>query len=418
MPRAKASAAAGGPCKGVKRIKTEDSQTFQEDKTWKPIYNKDVPSNADMVNMIVISEDDPLDADTYFAVAKKDYGDVLQYDLPSCPQVCDTQILPNTMINTNHIYDVDVEVTLKNPEPVKKPVVFEPAPKSDTRTPGSTQVAKNSGDLTWFSRNIVGTQALGVSVAAAAWKQFTTKRIPFCIYVLSKQKQKELGDWIAEYSKDTNAPVRKRLGGIEGLTPWLFDRFCYEVKPMFAKYFYWQSDSRQFIYEGVFAGDANADTDNANLPMPGESPRENGGKWFSREFHRRMDESNLTPSDSYANKLLVGTLGSYFNQAQYVGLKVYYKPTKVNAQTLYFQENQQFQLPAYRGSRFEYGKYVDWYEDKVTDKDSKLIELEDATFRGVITANQGKLAYLANGKKNGTDDATNILQDTATGTWY
>lgn len=379
-----------------------------EEQILKPVVNKDVPASADVTNLLVISPQGYVDDvnDRPIGPVYQNYGDILEFSFPQCEQVCNlSKITPQSSIATHHIFDIDCECEMKAMTPILETTLYVGATDA-----GKTNWRYNNGD----NIDILANQ---VDSLTSVQNQFKNTHEPLMVFVVSKQKQKLLGDWIQEYSWDkaVSGLNQKTLGGERGITNWLFDRFCAEVKPMYARYCYWIPDSKQMVYDMVFT---KFDAQKAPTKMIGadQSPSMIGGKWKIREFHRRMDQANLTPSDSYANKLILGSLGSRLNQAQLLGFKIYSKAAKVNASTLYFQQNEMFQAPALRGSRKEYGASVDWGAKDHTD--GQLETLTNAMFRGVVTCSMGNLEYFDHGKLNKGTDPQNVLQETATGTWY
>lgn len=382
---------------------------ISENAILKPIYNKDIPSKAELTDVIYVADKKSIRyAASTTGPTKKDYGDILLYKFPKCEQVCPlTSLTEKTMLPTHHIYDVDMYCQMKSEMPIYKDRYFD------------IGTATSLG-LKYTEDTAAKTQSYELSAQSDSdenrWDEFVKGKRNYIFFVCSDAKRKELGDWIEE-NKNNQVAGEYYLGDKEiGATAWLFDRFCKEMKPMYARYVHWHTDTVSYVGTAGFKHGAGA-TKDVVLPVPEASSVQTTGHYEYRDFHRRMDESNLTPSDTYANQLLIGSLCGSFTACQHLRIRIYYNQTKVSASTLYFQQNREFQMPVWSGCRVEYGS-ADFFPGTDKRADAKTHQLEDAGMDGVLTCNIGNIEYFQNGKKKLITDETNILQDESDGKWY
>ena len=377
----------------------------------KPTGNKDVPSNAQIVNINVITGGN--EDYSFFSPAQdthQSYGDVFEYSFPEYfpdPVYNQALIPPSKELPTNEIFDVDFEGVVKTPKIGKILMYPTVMPNSGTWTEGkkgTLQYIYNSDDTS--------SSTTGVAVLPYNDHLHTDYAIardgfpkPFMVYCVSKGRQKVLGDFIQEhlYVQSTSARMKP-------IDHWMFDEFCQNVRPIWAKIYYpAHSTVGVSQMQSVYLSDATQ----ASVPAPGEDLKQNGFEWRSREFHRFQDYGGqLTAADSYATRLLFGSLGPYSMECfHFARFRIYYQPTKVKADTLYFQSQQEFVFEQFRGSRKEYGT-PPW-------ENESRGALVDAEFKGVVTCQKGTVDYFEDGKINKRDDKTNVLQDEAhNNSWY
>lgn len=393
-----------------------------ERQTLKPVGNKDVPSDARIVNIHIIgngqhdmSELYPADGD------KQQYGDVFEYQLPEYyqdPLTREAMIPPDKMLPTNEIYDVDFDGYAKTPD-LGNIVVYDNYITNDQT---GWDVAKGK-PITGRSAAIAGNTVDVDPVSAAYAMQYrllgksNTPR-PFFLYVVGKGKQKVLGEWIQHYTvKGGVSHSSATEGQMVPIDSWLFDRFCAEVKPVWAKLFMpTVSDITVGHMMSVTGGPSFNQPD--LVPLPDQPLQHTGFEWKTREFHRNQDYGGqLTATDSYARKLLIGNMGTVnMDVFHFARFRIYYQPTKVQADTLYFQSQQEFIFEQFRGDRHEYGK-PSWQDIAIEPGQTET--LTDAKFKGVVTCQEGTITYFKDGALRGHTSTTNVLiEDAETGQWY
>ena len=366
----------------------------------KPIQNKDIPANAQVVNINIIPDNRSLQLEFSKGSAKQ-YGNTLEYKFAECECACDCSVITaNTMVNTAEIYDIDAEDDKKLPDDIDFYVLDHKAATRDvykySGTPGSGVEYKISDS------------------AHGATRQPKNGKVQCILYVVSADKQKLLGDWIATNSHTSGASN----GKLFEITPWMFDDFCNVVKPMYAKHSYLLRNSTNFVPVGRYGDGTQPTGTGADLPLPDGGTVTSTYTWHERVFKREQDDSCLTPSDTYASKLLIGQLSSFYTLGinHCLRLRILFRKVRLQAQTLFFNS-----LTAKRtvtdlcqtlGDRKEYG---------TPDHGGQTHpQLPDQAFNGVITCQHGTLDFFNEGKMNLAGADTNVLQDTAkiTGAWY
>ena len=374
----------------------------------KPVGNRDIPKGAQIANVNIIGNITRDFSDLYPTDdLHKSYGSIFEFEFPDYfedPLFNEAIIPPTKLMPTNEIYDIDFEGEVKTPDPGMTVYYDEMVPLADAWTAGAGRTKLS------LTQEVT---AIGTTVSMASkdqnfWEEIRANKTlpqPFMVFCVGKGKQKQLGDFIEKYSTTTAAQSR-----LNPVTPWLFDRFCLEVRPVWAKHYNPSSDS---IMQRFSQFVAKTDTIRESIPIASNPIKIPNFKWNTREFHRFQDfGGQLCAVDSYARKLLMGVLGQYnadvFN---FMRFRIYYQPTKVKADTLFFQSQQEFVFEQFRGDRHEYG---------VTDFDGKQNErLTDAIFNGVVTCQKGSINYYKGGVLSAFNAATNSIQDSAeTDHWY
>ena len=388
---------------------------------YKPVYNRDIPSSAKLVDINVISNRDTINKANITVKSSnkkyKDYGDILLYEFPKCEQTCPlTALTEKTMLPTNEIYDVDFFCQMKPQVPIISIVNADEGSTGET-SERVTALTKDASDIVGKWGTVL--QSTTLDLNEKDYYEFQDRQRSYIFFAMSDSKRKEFGDWIEKYKSGDGSTTYWLGHKTEGATPWFFDRFCKEMKPMFARHARWVTTNTNLTSTAYYkrtGSQPNSATSPHEIPFEG-TVTSLEGRWEFRDFHRRMNQENLTPTDTYATNLLIGSLCGGLNAVQQASFKIYYSPTKVNASTLYFQQNKDFQRPVWQGDRIEYGA-----EDFFPDADARIGKstqvLEVAKFQGVITSSIGKTEYFENGKKAEISAKTNILQDTGNTSWY
>ncbi len=374
----------------------------------KPLNNLDIPSDAEFVEIQVIGGNETFT--TAFPTSnstQKAYGMTLMYKFPEYPEnAIVTQ--PNTPIITNKIYDIDCELSLKELEAPMN-YIFDKA--------GGT--AEDKFKSTIFNLNALSSTGGNVNMkfGETSYQEFELQN--FMIYVLPRSRQKILGQWLEDRGLDTG----KLKIGTHGISGWMFDDFCYNVKPIFARYVFFERDTivsndyAQAVKEIGERGRETQQFEMLTIRNPFATNIVAGGHWASRDFHLYQSQVELAPCDSYASELLIGTLGqcsmSNFN---FFRLQVYYNKTEVDAQSLFWQQQKQFSVPlTTRGSRHCYGT-PEWYNSA---KMSDCVQIKNGiNFKGIVTSSVGDLDLFEGGRLTSTSDSGNIFLDTDVGGWY
>lgn len=353
-----------------------------------PIFNKDVPADASLADIIVVgSEKDEAVTTTPF----KSWGNLAEYKFP---EYCENQNVcgPDSKVSTNHVFDISMEGEMHDlPDNVSNDI-----------TPTGSGPNESGAYLT-----SQGTWQFGILGGPK-----TNVRRSYAVVVVPTSRQKEFGDWVANNSIAPGASSNPGdLDLADGnLTAWQFDDFCDKVRPIFARHYYWKTDK-------VYNKDTFA-TSQFDRPNPYSSETLMSGRYLYREFHLKQGFANCTPVDFYGSRLLMGTLGQYgLGIFSFLRFNVMYKKVRVCASDLYWANTRQKDLKGLiqNGSRVEYGR-PDWALTAPDRGDNG-----DVGFKGVMTCSIGNVGLFAGGKLKAGADPTNILQDTASeqgGDWY
>lgn len=360
----------------------------------RPVFNADVPSDAKLVDIIITGS---FDGNGNTIAANQRYGSVVEYKFPEYPEnqnICG----PNSPVYTNHIYDINME----------SDVYIE----KDKRENNISNLPSHLGTDGNYESGVYQKQLLG----EFRWQYGKVPPLDkeetkdFMFAVVPGSRQKVLGDWLM-----ANTVNGKLEEGKTGVTAWQFDDFCDVVRPVFARYFYWKTDkvyNRDKIQVDADGGGTKL------IQSPYTSETLHSGDWRWRDFHLNQGQEGQKPTDFYASKLLLCTLGEAVSQGIFrmARINVYFNKMSVKASELYWQNTQVLRGISQRGDRIEYG-YPDWH-----DSFPKRGELGDmSAMRGVTCCNYGNVALFNGGKLNKKADTTNVLQDlaeTSSGDWY
>ena len=205
------------------------------------------------------------------------------------------------MLPTNEIYDVDFEGLVKTPDLGVSTLYDDVVDAADAWGHGRDKSVISLNDNpaapgpTFTQRHVDNVKYSNVDIINNDLE--LRMPYPFMIFVVGEGKQKVLGDWIAKYSLPTAAGAKE--GQLTNITSWIFDRFCNEVRPIWAKHFIPRHISLQHKYYAQVS--SGGQTQQYFLP---ECCPNISFEWAATEFHRYQDYGGqLTATDTYARKL-------------------------------------------------------------------------------------------------------------------
>lgn len=353
-----------------------------------PVFNRDIPADCKLVDIICVGDSFSSSTDTPAIMGKQVYGSTMLYQFPeleNCPPSS-----PKARLKTNHIYDVNVECDIKVPADQAQPLSTQPT--AATPQAGSGDFLDTTGNKTkWIMEYLTPGENIFKS---------------FILYVVPASRQKDLGDWIQANSSGG----KLKINNTDGVTAWQFDDFCHQVRPIYARYCFWH---RMAVVNEDYFFMSDKTGNSERMKNPYNSNIIAQGEYRHRDFHLYAGKEHLTPTDYFANKLFIGTLGDRsLATFRFLRLNIFYKEESVCASDLYWQ-NQNMYLPqSLQGSRREYG-IPDWDSSKPSRG-----PITDQSLLGVTTSSVGNFEPFADGRLNALSAATNVLQDESLGTWY
>lgn len=386
---------------------TDQAEKGYKPKILEPVFNKDIPSDAELAQINILGSE-------FNAFAAPDavqqYGCTLQYKFPDYPENMQLGTYgPDSTVYTNQIFDINIDTTIH-------PHIFHPEGNQLSKTPVATDWDKFTGTVS-TSQGASSTGAQVYYYADDAYVFPQSQFLNFFVYVVPKSRQRLLGDWIQRNLAGDNDVSGYQQGQLKhtknGVTTWQFDDFCDAVRPIFARYCYWESTA-------VTSHDYLKYRDGVHTDRKMRDPRQGSvidmGEVKNRDFHLFAGTEEMHPTDAYASKLLIGTMGPFStNIFSYCHLDIIYKKVAVKASELYWRNHQPELGPVIsRGSRRAYGN-ADW---DITQSFGSLSGQNN--INGVLACSVGDLDVYEGGKLNKKDDKTNILLDTTTssGDWY
>lgn len=258
---------------------------------------------------------------------KQFYGDIFTLDLPSSDAMCQAGPIDfDSKISTNRVYDIDMICEMRTPQ---------------------DQILYNNNDNQY-------TEATNNKLSYHGFRGGTAgdpdrHRRAVIIFVVSNYKKKQVGEFLSKFPDMQNRAYR-----FSYIDAALFDYFCNTVKPLYARLCLLQDTSchtyNTFVYDVPNSGGSNKTT--------GFNPtaiKTSQCAWVFAEYHRRQDTAELTPTDTYAENLVVGTLSNEtmdydFSHAL---IKLYWKKEDVKAGVLYLQSLNKFQNPCSGENSFD-----------------------------------------------------------------
>ena len=317
--------------------------------------------------------------------------------------------LGKELVDINEIYDIDVEHEMFVHKKDSN-VIFTPDLDTPTSTNPEKYFALPSGILTSYKTGSIALDPTDDIWVGGGVDADGIDQRAFALVILGANKQKLLGDWLEKYS--TN-------GTLHTMTPWLFDRLCYELKPMFAKHFLPTFENEAPVNTMYFKPAAGGGAGAFNEVRVAESGEYNRIIWQNREFHRYQDAVVATAAETLTNQLLISCVGykASFQDFSALRLRVFHNREKRSRQELYFLDKglQYYMTNGDKGERKEYG-VEDWGQGGTT-----IAVPGDLNFAGIITCQEGELDWFKEGKLNDKTADDNLLQsvdEVTDGTWY
>jgi len=383
-------------------VQQDDPEIFGDlgtHKLLKPIDNKDVPADATITNINVIGSTwRPYQA-TPAKTGRQQHGQTLVFAFKEeeCPNVCPIPENPmaagKQKVPIQKIFDIDIESMMHDVEESRTEFF---ASKGSAYPDVIKYVDDAATHQTAYDLN---TGSGFAEPAVFDGQPSSLTALHFALVIVGRAKQKILGDWIQKHTTTTT-------GTIGEMTPWLFDRMCYDIKPIYACHFMaGQTNEASKHYMKVGTGSGYV-----HVPVP-EVGDGNKLLWRKREFHRYQDSCDTSLAESFANTLLISVIGqkASFQNFDSLRMRIYHTPEKIEQQTLdyWYRNVSKFMFDVARGSRHEVGA-VDFLP-----AGAALPTTGDWNFGGVYTSQIGDILALANFKVNASGAETNVLQDTA-----
>lgn len=377
----------------------------------KPIMNMNIPLDTMVTDINLVHMEDMPFA-TSAASSVQDYGDTLEYKFPNSETIQNFQhaLTPDSYLPVEEIYDVDIEYLMQDIfDRTTSKEYYNYFASTSSSVANTGKVEKYDLSVTDESQYKLGSVP-GSSTISKTKFEVERKLMPFFIYVVRKNQQKALGDWIQAQKIPKGATTRGDNAYLYGEN-YVFDDFCHTVKPMYACWFAPSSTVDSHKHNMLVAVEPTPSNKLLDVEVP-ESSYTFGFEWDRREFHYNRNYRNLTPTDTYANKLIIGTFGCRgFKCFRQLTLRLYHKTTEVKAETLYFQQQHLIGPGDWAGDRHIYGS------DELGRQHEQLPT--GNLYKGIVTCQRGRIGMFEGGKINAFDAATNVLQDTAQGEhWY
>ncbi len=383
-------------------VEQDDPEIFGDlgtHKLLKPLDNRDVPADATITNINVIGSTWRPYHESPAKTGKQQQGQTLVFAFKEeeCPNLCPIPENPmaagKQKVPIQKIFDIDIESMMHDVEESRTEFFA-------SKGVADTDVIKYSSDQAAHQESYVLNTGSGFAEPAVFDGNPTSiTALHFALIIVGRAKQKLLGDWIQKYTSTQ--------GGIIGeMTPWLFDRMCYDIKPIYACHFIaGQTNEASKHYMKVGTG-----TSYVYVPVP-EVGDGNKLLWRKREFHRYQDSCDTSIAESFANTLLISVIGqkASFQNFDSLRMRIYHTPEKIEQQTLdyWYRNVTKFMFDVTRGSRHEVGS-TDFQPNG-----GDLPAVGDWNFGGVYTSQIGDIVALGDFKINANTATTNVLQDTA-----